>query len=287
LVTGATGFIGSHLARRLLEEGSEVHALVRAGARLDRIPDLAARLRMHEDDGGPLDAVVAEAAPVTTFHLATWFLTTHRADQVGGLVAANVGFPARLLDALATTGNPRFVNAGTAWQAAPGRAARNLYAATKDAFEAILDHYAERGGVEAATVVLNDTYGPHDHRGKVIDALVRSLGATEPLEMSSGRQRLDLLHVQDVVDGLLAAAHALGPGHQRFALRAAETPTLREVVDRLGAVAGQVVPVAWGARPDPGSDAEPRGRELPAPPGWSPQVGLDAGLADLVRPDRG
>jgi nucleoside-diphosphate-sugar epimerase len=286
LLTGVTGFVGSHLARALLADGDEVHAVVRPGAHLDRIPDLRDRLQLHEDDGGTGLAVAVEAArPEVTFHLATRFIAEHQPPDVGPLVADNVAFPARLLEALDGSGST-FVNVGTAWQHVDGSPYRpkNLYAATKQAFEDVLAHYRVNGGRPCATVHLFDSYGPQDHRGKLLAALLGALRTGTPLEMSSGEQLVDLVHVDDIVRALRLAAPAavagVKPAH--FAAGTGQARSLRDVVAVLEQVAGRAVPVRWGARPD-------RAGEMRVPwdagspvPGWQPRVPLAEGLADLL-----
>lgn len=296
LVTGVTGFVGSHLARGLLGRDVEVHAVVRVGARLDRIPDLVDRIVVHVDDGthDALHAAVADAAPDATFHLATNFVAEHSGDDVPALVADNVAFPARLADALAggaSAGDPHaFVNVGTAWQHVDGARYRpkNLYAATKQAFEDILRYYTDRDLLRAATVNLYDSYGPLDHRRKLLAALLAALHTGDVLAMSSGVQLIDLVHVDDVVRALLlagdlcATAPASGEGDRVFAVSSGRPRTLRELVEVLGVVAGHPVPVAWGARPDRAGDMVEFWDAGPSVPGWHPEIALEAGLTAML-----
>jgi nucleoside-diphosphate-sugar epimerase len=280
--------VGSHLARALVDDGVDVHAVVRPGARLDRIPDLAARLVLHEDDGSPgaLAPVVEEAAPDVTFHLATRFIAEHQPPDVGPIVADNVLFPARLAEALARAGRPAFVNVGTAWQHVGGEAYRpkNLYAATKQAFEDVLRHYAERTELSVVTLNLYDTYGPLDHRGKLLSALLRALETGVALEMSSGQQLIDLVHVDDVVRALRMAGERCqrtACAGEQFAVASGDALSLRAVVKLLGEVAGRPLPVRWGARADRPGEMLELWDAGPSLPGWAPQVTLAAGLRAL------
>jgi nucleoside-diphosphate-sugar epimerase len=291
-VTGVTGFVGSHVARHLLSAGIDVAAVVRPTARLDRIPDLVGRISLHSDDGSvdTMRAIVATADPDVVFHLATNFVAEHRAEDVDFLVADNVAFPTRLLDALGD-GNRVFVNVGTCWQHVDGAPYRpkNLYAATKQAFEDVLRWYVERGSVRAITVNLYDSYGPLDHRPKVLSALVAALRTGETLEMSSGVQLVDLVHVDDVVQGLRLAADLVAVAGDDAArvmpihsLSSGRPCTLRELVEVLGDVAGRPVPVRWGARPDRVGDMTTFWDSGPPVPGWTPTIRLEIGLGELL-----
>jgi nucleoside-diphosphate-sugar epimerase len=298
LVTGVTGFVGSHVARALLATGAEVHALVRPGAHLGRVPDLVDRIVVHVDDGSvdAMAAVVATSRPEATFHLATNFISEHVASDIDELVADNVGFPTRLADALGDEGRV-FVNVGTGWQHVDGARYRpkNLYAATKQAFEDVLRFYVERGRLRAVTLNLYDSYGPLDHRAKLLGALIGALRTGNVLSMSSGVQLIDLVHVDDIVRALFLAADlcAAGapvevggfeekPGVPVFSASSGRPRSLRELVDVLGKVAGRAVPVAWGARPDRAGDMVAPWDAGPPVPGWSPHVDLETGLAELL-----
>ncbi len=181
-----------------------------------------------------------------------------------------------------------FVNAGTAWQHVEGEPYRpkNLYAATKQAFEDVLRHYTERGQLRAVTLNLYDTYGPRDHRGKLLSALVGALRSGEQLAMGSGEQLVDFVHVDDVAAAFLHAADVArdsdGGTVSTFAISSGGPCRVRDVVELLGEVAGRPVPVRWGARPDrPGDMVTPWYAGVPLP-GWRPTVGLREGLAALV-----
>jgi nucleoside-diphosphate-sugar epimerase len=286
LVTGATGFVGSHLTRALVARGDDVHALARASARRERLADLTDGVTFHEDPGGVLDDVVTAARPDATFHLATHFVAEHAPDDVASMVAANVAFPTRLADALARVApGARFVNAGTAWQHVGGARYRpkNLYAATKQAFEDVLAAYAVRGELQCVTLDLYDTYGPDDPRGKLVDVLVRALRTGEPLAVGSGRPLLDLVHVRDAVAAFcVAAEQPLGPEATVYAVSSGAPVTVRELVDVLADVAGKPVPVQWGARPDRAGDMVTYWDTGLPLPGWAPAVDLRTGLAELL-----
>jgi len=296
LLTGATGFIGSHLAARLIADGHAVHAIVRPASNLDLLNAVIAplppdRLILHPfaGDTGELAAIVARARPEVVFHVASRFIARHAPADVTGLVAANVLFGTQLLDAMAAHGVVRLVNTGTAWQHYQGAAYDpvNLYAATKQAFEAVARYYAQAAGVRILTLKLFDTYGPRDPRRKLIPLLREAIRTGRPLPLSGGEQKLDPVYVDDVTDAYArAAARLLGGGgvapaeapEEGYAVATGAPLTLRELVVRIEGVIGAAVPVAWGALPY-------RAREVMTPwpggrpvPGWRPRVSLDEGL---------
>jgi nucleoside-diphosphate-sugar epimerase len=76
LVTGATGFVGSHLVRHLLAEGWAVHVIVRPGSSLGQLTPSLSGMVMHRFDGNIelMRGIVCESQPDVVFHLASLFL---------------------------------------------------------------------------------------------------------------------------------------------------------------------------------------------------------------------
>lgn len=282
LLTGATGFIGCHLARHLQQEGWEIAALSRSGK-------LPAGLRSYPYAGVTSDVLqaVSDFQPDAVFHLASLFLVQHSPEQVEPLINSNVLFGSQLLEAMRASGVRRFINAATGWQhfAGNGYLPVNLYAATKQAFADILLYYVETAGIRAVTLKLFDSYGPGDQRRKLLRLLLDTLRTGEPLPMSGGEQVLDLAHVDDICRAFLYAAKltadTAAPRDSAYAVTGGQRRSLREVVTTLERAANRPVPVIWGARPY-------RDREVmhpwdgPSLPGWQPRISLEEGLRGLL-----
>jgi nucleoside-diphosphate-sugar epimerase len=280
LVTGATGFVGGHLVRRLVDDGWLVDALVRSPD-----ADLPAAVVTHPIPS-PIDeliALVGEIAPSVCFHLATAFRGVHVPADIQPMVEANVGFGVALAEAVSQAGECVFVNTGTVWQHYDARAYSpvSLYAALKQSLTDALKYYEEVAGLPIVTLELTDTYGPGDPRPKLLPILVRAAREGTALQMTDGTQLIDLLHVDDAVSALLATA-AGEPG-ATYGASGGETLTLRDLVARFESVSGLSVTAEWGVRP-----SRPREMLTPwmvsgPPPGWAPEVSLDDGIRALLR----
>lgn len=286
LVTGATGFVGSHLSSRLAREGWEVHLLLRPGSRTEALGETASRAVVHRHDGTTegMIRIVAEAAPDLVFHLASLFLARHAAGDVASLVSSNVLLGTQLLEAMAASGARRLVNAGTSWQHFEDRDYDPvcLYAATKQAFEAIVAFYVETTPLRAVTLKLFDTYGPGDRRGKLFSVLRKAAEGGSPMAMSPGEQRIDLVYIDDAVEAFLVAGERLlrgrVSGHEAYAVSSGRPVRLRDVVDLYGRVTGRRIPVDWGGRPyRPREVMVPWSKGVPLP-GWRPVVTLEEGI---------
>jgi nucleoside-diphosphate-sugar epimerase len=293
LVTGATGYLGAALTRRLVADGWRVAIVARTGSSLDLLGGAAGQIAVHRcaDDLDALCEVLAASPPDSAFHLAGHYVGAAGPADVAPLIESNVAFTARLAEALAQAGTTRLVAAGTGWQhSGPGgiaeRAPNGLYAASKQAGEDILAHYAANRGVFTAMLLILDSYGPGDPRGKLMSRLAGIARSGERLSMSPGAQHVGMVHVDDIVDAFVAADRRLAAGDEAAPLEShvvapAEFPTIRELVARFAAIAGAPLNVDFGALPYREFEVmEPlRG---PVLPGWSPRVALDDGIRQLL-----
>ena len=283
LVTGATGFIGGQLARRLIADGWRVTALMRPGSKKPDCPGL----KTHVHDGTTEDLVrlLRRLRPDVVFHLASLFLAEHTPADVRPLVESNVLFGCQLAEAMAQSRTLRLVNTGTSWQHYRDGAYDpvNLYAATKQAFADILAYYEGAHELRAITLELFDTYGPADPRRKLLATLRRAVAGDAAF--SPGRQRIDLVHVSDVVEAFVMAARRLLAGRVRrsetYAVASGRPRPLREVAAVFARANGLRLRAKWGARPyRPREMMRPwsQGRRLP---GWRPKIGLEEGFRGL------
>lgn len=291
LVTGAAGFIGGGLVRRLLAEGWEVHALLGRSCLREALAEVEDRITVHLHDGSMagMTAILEAARPDVVFHLASLFLSEHRPDQVGELIGSNLLFSTQLAEAMSLSGAKNLVNTGTSWQHFGTEDYRpvNLYAATKQAFEDLLAYYHDARGLSVITLKLYDTYGPGDRRPKLINLLLDAARTGRPLAMSPGGQTVVLTHLDDVTAAFAAAAQRLlaaeAPLREDF-LVSGDRLTLRELAARVAEATGRPLNIEWGGRPY-------RDREVMAPvasegrllPGWTPGITLEEGLQACFR----
>ena len=290
LITGATGYIGAKLCQRLMAAGWQVDVLVRKTGR-PLTEELARKGGLHIYDGSAQSALdaVAVAKPDVVFHLASLFIAEHQSDQITDLINSNLLFGTHLAEACARNGVKRFINTGTSWQhyRSDGYDPVCLYAATKQAFEDILDFYADAFDMHVITLKLFDTYGPDDPRPKLVNLLVKTMKSGESLGMSPGNQVLDLVHIDDVTRAFVVCAQQLLDSaschhHARYSVSSGAPLSVRQLVAVLEQVSGKAINVSFGARPY-------RGREVMFPwqggqqlPGWQATTDTRAGLASML-----
>lgn len=285
LVTGATGFIGSNLVKRLIENGVEVHIITRITSRAEQsaIRGLPVVIHRHDGTTAGMMEIFRKARPETVFHLAAKFVAEHESRDIEELVGSNLQFGMQLLEAMAATEVRQLVNTGTVWQHFEQEAYNpvNLYAATKQAFEVLAAYYVRTGLLNMLTLKLVDTYGPNDPRQKLFALFERVASSGERLKMSPGEQRLGFVYIDDVVDAFLLAGryvNDLPKGELlSYTVAADRLYSLREIAALYETVSGKCLNIGWGERPY-------RRREVMEPycgaklPGWEAKVNLAEGI---------
>ena len=119
------------------------------------------------------------------------------------MVDANITFGTRMLEASVKVGCKWFVNAASFWQHASDGIPVNLYSAMKEAFQGIAAYYNAAYGLKVTNLELTDTYGENDPRRKLVNLWCNALNGKDLLPMSQGRQEIELVHRDDVVDAFL------------------------------------------------------------------------------------
>lgn len=290
LITGATGFVGSHLTKRLISEGWQVYILTREKSHLSKMLEgTQAVTLVHDGSSQGIIDCVSSAKPTVVFHLASLFISEHASKDIESLIESNILFGTQLLEAMSVNEVKKIINTGTSWQNFNNEEYNPvcLYAATKQAFEAILEYYIQACDMKAVTLKLFDTYGPEDHRQKLFSLLNKVAKTGELLDMSMGEQLIDLVYIDDVVEAYIVAAQLLIDNeslqHEKYVVSSGHNLSLREVVELYIRTTGKNISVNWGARPY-------RSREVMNPwtnglllPGWHPLIALSEGLKKICK----
>ena len=293
LVTGATGFVGGHLVKRLLKERHEVHVLVRPTTDLALFGDDLDRIVSHRHHGTTEGMVelVRNVQPDAVIHLASLFLGEHQPGDVDDLIASNVLLSTQLAEAMAANEVQLLINVGTSWQHHEDGDYNpvNLYAATKQAYRSILRYYIETANLKVINLELFDTYGPNDQRGKLFALLDRLRTSGDTLAMSPGDQQLDPVYIDDVSEAFIAALKLLRSDvvqdEVTYSVRSQNPIKLKDLVKTYEDATSSTLNIEWGGR-------SYRDREVMVPwsrgetlPGWSSTVTLQEGIKRILDSD--
>ncbi|MEC9293912.1 MAG: NAD(P)-dependent oxidoreductase [Chloroflexota bacterium] len=291
LVTGATGFIGSHLVQRLLQDQHQVHALTRQGTDLEQLGGQLERIVVHTHLGSTQNMIeiIKDARPDVVVHLASLFIGEHKSTDVEDLINSNVLLSTQIIEAMGLNDVRLLINVGTSWQHYEDSDYNpvNLYAATKQAFRSLLSFYVETCELRVISLELFDTFGPNDRRDKLFNLLNRLRATGETISMSPGYQHINPIYIDDVCDAFVLALKRLRSGQvkcsETYSVCSDDSIELRELVRIYENEANVKLNVKWGGR-------SYRGREVMRPwsrgatlPGWAPRISLEKGINMLLQ----
>lgn len=279
-LTGANGFIGSNLKNYLIKEGFDVYGLYR-------------QKRKNEKDvyynGNPKNMIniMQKTKPDIVIHLGALFISEHKTDNIKQLIEANISFTNYILEAMAITGCNKIINTGTSWQNYNHKEYNpvNLYAATKQAALDILKFYHKTFNISYINLKLFDTYGPNDKRGKLFNNLMKFHNSKKTINMTEGKQKINLTHVNDVclayhlsIKKLFKSKIKVG---LEYGVSAKKNIALRELVNKFIKINSLKININWGGKKYRTNEVFKPWPKFNSIPGYKPKIKLEKGLKNL------
>jgi len=296
LVTGADGFIGSHLTEKLLEEGADVSIFIRSvsgtsGYRLKNLSHLEDRVNIIAGDISSSDSIklIKESAPDVIFHLAAMAYVTFSFDHPIEVMKVNVGGTLNVLEAarelslkcIVITSSSEVYGTATTSSIDEDHPLNptSPYAASKAAADRYAYSYWKTYGLPIAIIRPFNTYGPR-HTYDVIPKFIRMvLEGKPPTIYGTGDQSRDFTYVSDMVRAFLCMGYS--------------NKAIGEIVNfgtgkdiRIKELAYKIIEIA-GADLEPTFISERKAEvdrlccnyeKAKSLFGWEPQVSLDEGL---------
>jgi dTDP-glucose 4,6-dehydratase len=267
LVTGAGGFIGSHLVEQLVRDGAQVRAFVRYNSRSDPgllrlLPkEIRDALQVISSDLRDGDAVrTAVAGCDTVFHLGAVISIPYSYVHPLETTSSNIIGTLNVLLACRDQQVRRLIHTstsevyGTARQV-PIKESHPLqgqspYAASKIGADKLAESFHRSYGLPVVTIRPFNTFGPRQSARAVIPTIITQALAQEMLRLGSLEPRRDFTYVADTVRGFLLAAEAEAPGilGNVYNLGTGSDISIGELVSQIGAIVGRELPVATDAQ---------------------------------------
>jgi CDP-paratose synthetase len=279
LLTGATGFLGSHLAKALLAAGHQVAAVKRPASSQRRLAAVHADLRWVDSENlnlaalGPIDAII---------HTATCYGRNH--ETVDELLLANTRFPLRLMDAACRHGVGAFINSDTTLPPY-----LSPYALSKRHFLMWGEFYATHHPLRFVNVRLEQFYGAHDDPTKFTGYVIKGcVDQVEELRLTAGEQRRDFIHIDDAVAAYLTLMDTTEPGLSSFDVGSGQAVSIRQFVETVHRLANTSTRLAFGTLPYRAGEvmhAEANIARLAAL-GWRCRHDLESGLRQVIEEEK-
>ena len=309
LITGITGFAGSHLAERLVTGGAEVHGFAFEQPPFPNLVSVASDVTVHRGDITSLEdlrAAMRAAKPDVVVHLAGQAVPTLAAQDPVGAVRVNVLGTAAVLAAMSLRPQSTLILASSAEvygtpEHSPVNenaaiAPTNPYAATKVAAEALAREVGEREG--RAVLILRPTnqIGPRQHPGLAASAFAKQIaeaeaGIAKPVVKHGVLDaRRDFLDVRDMAVAYALATDITEAGTAVYNVGSGRAVAVAEILETLIELAR--VPVRAELDPERVRSGEPTSFALDARrfgqrTGWAPRIDLRTSLADTLEWWRG
>jgi len=299
-LTGATGFIGSHLLKRLIKEGCEVNISVRKNSSLWRIADVVDNYICHTIDLTDFNGVktlIKKIKPDIIFHLAAYGVD-YRQQNIYQAISININISINLFELFLENKGFRFIHTGTSLEYGhknkptseydlPNPA--GIYGITK--FTSIqllsfISKQAQHGNLVILRPfgIFGELEGSHKFFPQVIDKLSRGL----PVQMTGGEQVRDYIYVEDLIDAYIMAAVVplknvtevinIGSGKgillKEIALNIAKQIGASENLLQFGALPYRPDEIMYSV-----ADIEKAKNLL----GWKPKTSLEKGIENIVR----
>jgi dTDP-glucose 4,6-dehydratase len=299
-VTGAGGFIGSHLVEELCRRGAPVRALARYNGRGDTgwLDELEESCRDHVEivlgdvrDPDQMRAVVSGCD--TVFHLAALIGIPYSYVSPRQNLDTNAGGTLNLLEAARAGGVRRFVHTSTSEVYGTAQyvpiderhplVGQSPYAASKIAADQVTISYARSFGLPAVIVRPFNTFGPRQSMRAVIPTIVTQALWSDVIRLGSLDTTRDFTFVRDTASGFICASQAEGVEGDTFNLGIGKEIGIGELAELIRDIVGRDVPIEQedarmrpeGSEVDRLCSSPERARELL---GWEPQHDLRTGL---------
>jgi len=296
LVTGGSGFLGSHLVRRLVALGAQVYILVRSRSLLRHIADIVSDATVLLGDirvQQQMNAAVVTAQPEVIFHLAAHGVDPQMRDPVT-ITQTNVIGMVNLLEASIRVPYERLVNTGTCFeygnQEVPISESvmvdpLNVYAASKVMALHLCNLHRRFHGKPIVTVRPFTFFGPYERADRLIPSVILSILAGRPIRITSGVQTRDYTYVEDMVSAFMNAAVAEKVVGEVINVGSGEDISVREIAERIRDLMRADVPLEVGTvetKPDEAWRLCADSSKARAVLEWRPSLTFEEGLRRTI-----
>lgn len=299
LITGANGFIGSHLTRRLLEKGADVHIFVKKDSNQFRIQDIIKDITVWHGDIRDYSAIcpcIKNSRPQIIFHLAAIRDIKRDIQLVDSMIDINIKSTMNLLKAVVEEkiSLESFINSGSSEEYGDGNtpfleSQREVpvspYSASKVAATHFCQMLHKTMGLPIVTLRPFLTYGPYQDIDMFIPSLISHCIERKDFPMTEGDQTREFNYIDDVVDAYLLAACSPHAAGEVINIGNGVEYRIRDVAEKIVRMMGNPIRLLVGALPKRPGEAKhffSSNKKAKQILGWSPKISLEDGLERTI-----
>jgi len=288
LLTGATGFLGSHILGRLLVNGHHVVAAKRTHSDTWRIKEWLSHSNLSLYNVDKVDpSIMFRENPVDIIiHTATEYGRNEM--PIAKVLEPNLILPLRLVELGIEHGVSCFLNTDS-FSNRESNTHSNLlkYSLSKQNLLTWLKELSRQ--IKVINIVLEHVYGPYDSQSKFVESMIRQIAvaSTPKIALTQGCQKRDFIYVEDVVDAYMCLVE-YGLAHE-FSFKAFEVGTgtsisIRELVETISKVADSQTSLGFGDLPYRDNETMDSKAEITplSDLGWAPEYTLEKGLSSIL-----
>ncbi len=253
LITGGTGYIGTALIDKLLTDSNmEIALVVRDINKAKELFGDSVKYIVYADLVEFI-AKIENFLPDIVIHLAAYSTSSDEPSEVSKLIESNIIFTSNLLIALSNCKIDLFINTGSFSEYRYNNkefSPTYLYSATKTSARYIIEYYSKRNDFRFVNAVLYTVYGKKNSSKKIIDYTIDSLNSNIAIEMSDGKQILDFIHIDDIVNfyyNLICNYQTIHFSKIDYDVGTGKCISIRELVIYLEIITNKKANIAWGA----------------------------------------
>jgi CDP-paratose synthetase len=282
LITGITGFLGSHLAKRFLNEGHNIIGLKRSTSSLARINSIENQITLYDSDTVEFASIFQNHSKIDALiHTATCY--GRSGETTNQIFDANTVYPLHLLEAASQAGIKIFINTDTTLDKY-----LNLYSLSKNQFLDWGRFFSLNKKIHFCNLRLEHFYGPNDDDSKFTTFILKSCIENHPtIKLTHGEQKRDFIYVDDVVDAYLLVIESfelIKNNYIEMDVGSGNAVSIRHFVETVHRITHSKTQLIFGALPYrrgevmlSQANTEPLNKL-----GWSCKTELESGLIKMM-----
>lgn len=285
LVTGATGFVGQHLIPKL--KNLDVKVVVR-NINTEYSEDIQIVYNEQKLDAFKKD--VKTYNPNIVIHLASYLTSSDDINNIKNIIDSNILFTSILLESLKSTDLELFINTGTFAEYYYNDGKENpayFYSASKIAIKPIIKYFKNIQGFKTINIIPYTIYGGKSKSKKVIDYIFDSIDGKLYLEMTSGEQVLDFIHIDDVTDFYVHCLNNINllKDEENYHLGTGKGTSIKELSNNIENLTNKKANINWGSkkyRPLDIMRAIAPIYKLEKELNWKPKISIEDGIIKTI-----